>query len=302
MILCSDASGQMADLAKPGEDPAGVVLRASSVLQARVREAEHQDLRARLDSHSLEGLLFLHTKKGLGINPLPWIGCQEEKYTPLDEDKPTAYGVNARMQRLIAGIRTDLDFFTEVEAYALMASGYLMTKNELEHLQTLHDQEGGVGGWGGYQTNAPTVTWPFANFIPLLRQKPEDSAPGKDLEEQLKAASSIILKAWKLIPDLKRMGVITVAGIVVLLLIITWLLWGVTVFSVTLGGLVLALVALAVALFAPALRWLFPHDQARSFVLKTAMALAGYAVARVHLKWINRRFLEHGRLSRLLNL
>jgi len=302
MILCSDASGQIADLAKPGEDPAGVAFRSSSILQARVREAECQNLRARLDSRSLEGLLFLHTKKGLGINLLPWIGCHEEKYPPLDEDKPTPYGVNARLQRLIASIRTDLDSFTEVEAYALMASGYLMAKHELQQLQRLRDQEGEVGSWGGYQINAPSVVWPFAEIIPLLGERPENSTRGKDLEQQLKAASSVILKAWKLIPDLRRNATITVAGMVVLLLTVTWLLWGVTIFSLTLGGLVLVLVGLAIVQFAPALRWLSLRGEARSLVLKTAMALAGYALAKVYLKWINRRFLEHGRLSRLLYL
>jgi hypothetical protein len=135
-----------------------------------VREAEYQDLRGRLDSRSLEGLFFLHLKKGLDANPLPWIGCRDEKYGANDEDQPTAYGVNRRLQRLIAGIRTDLDSFTEVEAYALMASGYLMTKHGLEDLQKLHEEEGGTGGWGGYQIGAPTGTWPFSPLIPILGQ------------------------------------------------------------------------------------------------------------------------------------
>jgi hypothetical protein len=91
-------------------------------------------------------------------------------------------------------------------------------------------------------------------------------------------------------------------GIIVLLLTITWLLWGVTVFSMTLGSLVLALAAFAVALFAPALRWLFPQEEAQNYMLKSAIALAGYTLAKIHLKWINGRFLKHGRISRLLSL
>jgi hypothetical protein len=76
--------------------------------------------------------------------------------------------------------------------------------------------------------------------------------------------------------------------------------WGVTVFSMTVGGAAISLIAFAVAFFAPALRWLFPHQEAQSVLLKVAVALAGYAIAKIHLKWIDKRFLEHGRLSRLL--
>jgi hypothetical protein len=52
-------------------------MRASSVLQARVREAEYQDLRSRADSRSLEGFMFLHLKKGLDDDPLSWVGCMD---------------------------------------------------------------------------------------------------------------------------------------------------------------------------------------------------------------------------------
>jgi hypothetical protein len=55
-----------------------------------------------------------------------------------------------------------------------------------------------------------------------------------------------------------------------------------------------------VAFSAPAFRWLFPRQEAQSVLLKVGIALAGYVVAKIHLKWIDERFLAHGRLSRLL--
>src|SRR5262249_52124841 len=115
-----------------------------------------------------------------------------------------------------------------------MASGYLIAKNELEQLQKRHEQEGGAGSWGGYETGAPSLAWPFAQLIPLLGEKPEDSAQGKDLEQQLKAASSIFLKAWKLIPELRRVGAITAAGVCFLLFFLCQLLLGGAVFFVSL--------------------------------------------------------------------
>jgi predicted acylesterase/phospholipase RssA len=300
LILCSDASGQMTDLRSPSEDPPNVVMRASSVLQARVREAEYQDLRSRADSRSVEGFMFLHLKKGLHVDPLPWVGCTDDQAVGPDERKDTDYHVNKQLQRLIAGIRTDLDSFSEVEAYSLMASGYLMTKLELEELQERHDQEGASGTWGGYKIDAPSENWPFFPLIELLGQEPEKNDRAKDLAQQLEVASASFLKAWRLVPSLKSQGKAGVATIAVAVLASIYFFWGVTAFSMTVGGAAISLLAFAVAFFAPALRWLFPHQEAQSVLLKVAIALAGYLFSKFHLKWIDKCFLEHGRLSRLL--
>lgn len=300
LILCSDASGQMADLHVPSEDPPNVVMRASSVLQARVREAEYQDLRSRADSRSLEGFMFLHLKKGLDADPLSWVGCTDAPGVGPRKEESTAYRVNKRLQRLIAGIRTDLDSFSEVEAYSLMASGYLMTKRELEELQERHAGEGAAGTWGGYHIDAPSETWPFSPLIQLLAQRPEENDRVKDLAQQLDIASASFLKAWRLVPSLKRRGWLACAAIAVAVLALTYFFWGVTFFSLTVGGAAISLITFAVVVFAPALRWLFPHQEAHSVLLKAAIAVAGYVIAKIHLNWINKRFLDHGRLSRLL--
>src|SRR5262249_40553719 len=60
LMLCSDASGQMDDQKRPPDSLVGVPLRSNNILMSRVREVEYQDLRGRLDSHALRGLLFLH--------------------------------------------------------------------------------------------------------------------------------------------------------------------------------------------------------------------------------------------------
>src|SRR5262249_59670062 len=63
LVLCSDAAGQMGDLSRPSDTVVGVPLRSTSILQHRVREAEYQDLRARVENHALQGLFFIHLKK-----------------------------------------------------------------------------------------------------------------------------------------------------------------------------------------------------------------------------------------------
>ena len=153
LILCSDACGQMGNVANPGEDPGSVLLRTSSVLQARVREAEYQDLQARLDSRALQGLFFIHTQKELASKPLDWLTCPNP--SPVKAEEPlTSYRIAKDLQSKIALLRTDLDSFTEVEASALMASGYLMAGQQLKDLDEQHQKDGKPGTWGDFDIDA----------------------------------------------------------------------------------------------------------------------------------------------------
>ena len=304
MILCSDASGQMSDVYQPADDPGGVLMRTVSVLQDRIREAEYQDLQGRVDSNALRGLFFVHTRKELNPKALDWINCQD----PSPETKPepiTSYGIAKDLQAKIARIRTDLDSFTEVEAYALMASGYLMTEKQLKDLDQHHKKDGKPGSWGHYDIDAPQQrNWEFLKLKELLAEPKTEqvSAPRKDLELQLDVGSGLALKVWKLIPELK-------AAAVVIGLLAVWLLytvivaeWHNTLFSVSVGGLVIALAGILAALFLPALKWLNPKQEASNIVIKVAIALTGYCIAKVHLTFFDTKFLERGRLARLLNL
>ena len=118
--------------------------------------------------------------------------------------------------------------------------------------------------------------------------------------EQLEVASASFMKAWRLVPDLKSRGMAWIAAAAAAVLAAVFYFRGVTVVSMTVGGAAISLIVFAVAFFAPAFRWLFPRQEAQSVLLKVGIALAGYVVAKIHLKWIDERFLAHGRLSRLL--
>lgn len=206
------------------------------------------------------------------------------------------------LQAKIAGVRTDLDSFTEVEAYALMASGYLMTQREFELLQEQHAKDGKPGTWGGYDVHAPGGEWRFRALEPILALPAQADPRRKDLELQLDVASSGFFKAWRLVPELKRAAWV-IGGIAVLVLsLLLWVLWDRTLFSFTGGTLVIALLLFAAGLVAPALKWLSPRKEARSLAIKAVIALVGYLLAKVHLRFIDRLFLERGKLDRLLNL
>lgn len=297
-ILCSDACGQMEDIVQPSDTPTGVLFRTTSILQDRIREAEYQDLRCRLDSHALDGLFFVHTRKELQSQPLDWINCQDSQPAAAENCTQTSYGIDRELQEKIAAMRTDLDTFTEVEAYALMASGYQITKREFELLQQQHRKEGRPGTWGNYDINAAGTDWPFRPLEPVMALKQETNKQSQDLHYQLKIAGEMFSKAWHLVPAYKLMvilaGVVTVIGLGAF----ATLTWNI---EISFGAIFFFVLLSIIALSVPILHWLMPASKFR-FIFKTGVTLLGYIVAKIHLDYVNEKLLDRGRLERLLKL
>jgi predicted acylesterase/phospholipase RssA len=132
VVLVSDASGQLRDTDDPKRGLAGVLNRSNSVLMKRVRGAQFEELLGRVRAGPLRGFMAVHLTKGLPAPPRDWIGCQEP-WDPEDgeHDSTSPYGIDQRVQRALSELRTDLDAFSDDEAYGLMAAGYLMTKHDL---------------------------------------------------------------------------------------------------------------------------------------------------------------------------
>jgi hypothetical protein len=202
LLLVSDASGQMESIKDPKESvigrllggAVGVLLRTQDILMARVREAQYDDLMARRRSALLRGVMYIHLTKDLDNDPIDWIGCDDPHYAseealPVSRRGPhTRYGFRKEVQRLLASIRTDLDSFTDVEAYALMASGYRMTEYEFPK------QIRALGACGAH---GPEPNWRFLAIRDRMRIAGENK-PYKLLVKQLRVSSSIALKAWRL--------------------------------------------------------------------------------------------------------
>lgn len=304
LILCSDASGQMGNVNDPAEDPAGVLLRTVSVLQDRVREAGYQDLYSRLDSRALQGVFFIHTQKELNPKPLDWLGCQDPNLISANSEL-TSYGIAKDLQAKIAGLRTDLDAFSEVEAFSLMASGYLMTEQQLKDLDQRRKKNGQPGAWGDFDIYAgQQKDWEFLKLKPVLAEKPgyQASEKRKDLALQLQVGSGLFFKAWHLLPWLKFTAFATAGLVVWLLLKLIASQWHNTLFSISVGGMMLALFGVFLALFLPAMRWLNPKKEVSSIVIKVAIAMTGYCMAKLHLTIFDPLFLARGKLERLLAL
>jgi hypothetical protein len=292
VLLVSDASGQMDSLDNPATGPLGGVLRSNSILQARVRESQYHELDARRRSSLLQGLMFLHLKKDLTADPVDWVGCQEP-FDPADSGLPlarrgplTRYGLQKEVQRRLAALRTDLDSFTDVEAHALMTSGYCMTEHELP---------GCVEGFP--HPTGQRSDWSFLELEAALSQP---VTPPR-LLQQLEAGSSLAFKVWKLLWPLKLLAGL-LAAVAVLALGLTWHDWWFRQLALPLSAAAtVVLTALASRVFGPVVVKLVRYRQTLSTaILAVAMMLAGFLIARLHLHLFDRLFLWQGKVPRVL--
>lgn len=302
-ILCSDASGHMHDEVNPSTSFLGVPLRANDILQDRVRECEYEHLAAMAESGRLKGLFFIHLKKDLAQEDIAWVGGPERKPTP--QCNQTPYGIDRDIQRRLAEVRTDLDSFTQVEAYSLMLSGYQMAEEHAFALDRRFREKGGCGTWGGFDVSAPRGKWPFLKLA-AIAAKPCDSSDLRrvDLEKQLAVGKERMLKAWRLSERLRFFGY----GIILLLIFGlaygVWYLWthqGIE-FTVSLWAVVAAIVGIMCSLLLPSWVVIDPERAWKEKLIRSCLAIFGWIGSNIHLWFIDPRFLTRGRVERLLRL
>jgi hypothetical protein len=284
VLLVSDACGQMGTEDDPSAGLLGVPLRSNSILMNRVRSEQFDDLVARNRSGLLRGLMFIHLKQGLGVDPVDWVGCEDPHTAGPDADETrTEYGILKEVQQLVAGVRTDLDSFCDQEAFALMTSGYRMTGHAFDTQEALQ----GLVGAG-----AKPEPWGFLAVEGAMT----DPAQTPRIMPVLSVASKLTFKVWSLVPALKVIGwVLTAVGLVGG----TWLVyeyWSLPLLRVRTFG-VLALGIIATALFG---KWVMRIASLRSTVQKIGIgagfALGGCLLARLHLWIFDKWFLRVGRV------
>lgn len=293
VIVVSDASGQMLSQLDPGAHGALPALRAASISQARVRQAQNRELEARHGASLVRGVTFLHLLRDIPPQAVDWVGCKEREADFGDHARTvpevTEYGIPSEVQRSLAGIRTDLDAFHLAEAYALMTSGYRMAAQYL--------------GKAFPDTPDPgdrREPWFFLQVEDVLarRKGPEYQR----LVELLRAGSSVAGKAWKVTPAM-AWGL----TVPVLLLLALLIVPGIA------ADVGLADVAPALLVTSRALRWglvlavagyALGHLPFARGVGRTAsrfgglvMGVVGWIVARVYLLVLNPAYLRAGRLG-----
>ena len=303
LILCSDASGQLDDDKSPPTLFLGVLKRANNITMERDRIIEYQDLRSRLENRALNGMLFMHLRQGLDIwRVAPTCDPPDANQSNVATSTRTDYCVDKDIQRLLSRIRTDLDSFSEVEADALMLSGYLATGKQIEEQQ---NKMPAGDHWGGFDTPAfGNDDWPFLDMATYIcatpgQQDAKTAARVTDVRNQLAASSNLFAKplylsigpkATKLLLWVFGLGIVALAvgGIRRLTTCMDywWVLW--------------VLLVAAIPFVALMVRgWNLNWQRALQRVGELAVAIAVWPIAAISLWPSNRLFLNRGSRKRM---
>lgn len=290
-FVVSDAAGQMGAENTPATDPIGVLLRVSTVLQDRVRTEGLQNL---LGTQDKGNIAFVNLREGLGIRQIAWVD-ENGIQAPDQIIPPTTqnFGVDPVVQDSLSAMRTDLDAFTEVEAYSLMFDGYSMSKDELAQLKN--------------NMQLPNIDSPLTlspNGWKFLAIEKWAKKPSDDYKNQLKVSQSTFGKALMLMPWL-WIPIIAVVG--VLLYFFGQQIW--TLLKTSSIPVTAILVAVALWLLnssAPKLAKLLPFlELARPWatiakaVLQAILLTIGTLFIFFYLKVINPLYLWRGRIKNL---
>jgi hypothetical protein len=254
-----------------------------------VREAEYLELSARQRASLLRGVMFIHLKKELEAVPKNWRGCEEpeDPSQRVQRNFPvTSYGIRKDVQALLADIRTDLDSFSDLEAYALMASGYQMTQYEFPRSIK-----------GVAVSGQPPADWSFLRILSPMQQRTGVEKAHDYLQQILSVAQHQAFKIWRLSPALKSiswiLGIIGATGL-------AWACWQWRTSSLlTLGalGIILATVVIGWVFGKTAARVVRYQDTLRQIAMGLVMGVLGALLARLHIEVFDRWFLARGKLK-----
>jgi hypothetical protein len=301
VILVSDGSGQMESVNDPSRGPLGVALRSTSILQARVRQSQYQDLAARRRSQLLRGFMFVHLKEDLNVDPVDWVDCLDPSDADDDDARPAArrgpltrYGIAKNVQQLLASVRTDLDSFSDVEAYALMTSAYRMTEQAFAEGRCVE----------GYEAPAEPVNWDFLAVEPGMKGV---GPQYKYVSRLLGVSGSLAFKIWKLKKGLQYLAILMA---VALLALGGWAVvnyWNsVLLKAVTVGALVMMFVSMGLTALGTALvgKKLMRVVRLRETLTRAAVGFSvgilGWLAARIHLLIFDPMFIREGSMKKYL--
>ncbi|MCW8907662.1 MAG: patatin-like phospholipase family protein [Sedimenticola sp.] len=280
VMIVSDASGQLESDDDPAGGILGPVLRSMSVMMGRIRGSEYEDLQARQAGVLLKGVAAVHLTQGLQAGEVNWLGSGLPSEEAAAERPNTGYGVRRAVQRRLASVRTDLDSFSDVEAFALMNSGY-------------HAMSTAAGSLGAY----PLVTdvthpWAFRQLDPAMQTGGEGTGTisGETLDRHLGVSHMKFFKVWRLSRTLG--GLALLLGLVLLSGAGYWLVNGL----LSRPDASLMEMPLARALLA----WLHDALTLGNLAGAAAVLLLGYLVLALFGQRLGKRIMQFFRLRSIL--
>ena len=289
-LIISDASGQMPDQPETSAWFLSVLKRSNSIMMDRVRELQYGSADWRRQVGSLNQIAFFHMRQGLSQPKLKPTG------TPTDVvQRYRDLRIDVEAQSRLSKIRTDLDSFSEVEAFSLMAAGYQIALTEIPR-----------------QTNVarvqnPCRCWRFLQMQLFL----ESPAQALSFRKQLEIAGSPAFKLFRRWVWLKWTSWSALLALAVCLLcygLDDSRLPNLLILAIETVAPYLKLVYVIPVLFGFVLLYFSPARCIRVARFRTLLlqapinaflATVGCALAWFHIKIVDRIFLWQGKLNRL---
>lgn len=150
LIICSDASGQLDGNRTPDIQLLPVATRSNDILATRVRAECYDNLRNCPGDGSF---VFFHLRDDFPGN---------STYPSLPGPVDQCNGVNDGHIYALSNVRTDLDAFSDVEAYTLMYDGYCLADYFLQH------NAGNAGLGAPSPGGAPLRPWRFLGIRGMI--------------------------------------------------------------------------------------------------------------------------------------
>jgi predicted acylesterase/phospholipase RssA len=281
-VYICDGSSQLPDDSKTTANEFSLFYRVDNVVQERVRETQLLDLKARKYASIIRDLKIMHLKKELPQEPLSWINCDDEprkimQHQIKDDDDLLAYGVMKNVQKLLSEVRTDLDSFNDIEAYALMYSGYRQTMTAFKK-----------------DINNYNNDWNFLQVEDYCT-KPDRQ---KTLVEQLKISATVpfkLVKKYKALQwFLKALGIVALF-LAIYFVIINWN----NSKSFTYGEVAIAIAIIVLGIFSKFLAKLLDiNGYIKKLLLLIALASLGWLIFNAYIIFFNPWYNRIGRMKR----
>ncbi|MGH8615985.1 MAG: patatin-like phospholipase family protein [Gammaproteobacteria bacterium] len=297
-FIISDASGQLQQDDNPDTELSAVPMRTNGIFQERLREEE---LFRTFETKSGSRVALMHLRKGLPATAIAWLTASGE---PAEPDKvlrpvsppnsPQDFAVAEPVQDLLSKIRTDLDSFTEVEAYSLMLDAYRMTAAVIATVPQ-------IASLGPAPIPEDQARWQFVDVAPYMQQ------PTDYYLQQLEAASEKFLKVFRLIRPKWLGEALRIALLLVPVVLLLYLAWLLRNCELSLGSLLFIAIIGAVVYFSRSLierfYWLARLRSYRQMLVRlVGRALFSVLISPLlwlHLRFINPLFLKLGSVEKL---
>ena len=259
----------------------------------RVRQAQLIDLAARKRASLLKNLVVLHLKKGLNVDPVSWKRCKEPPDVPLRRrEELLDYGILRNVQQSLANLRTDLDSFSEVEAYSLMASGYLMCDCYAPEITALPQE-----------VQEERHSWKFLSVEEALKGNAPSEKQQDEFEKMLEIGSNGAFKIWRLLPFLTALAFVLGAGA------LAGFIWAwvsnpdLLLFQITLNDLGwLALwTVIGLVVTSGLMKVIRYKNTLGNFIKYLVGSVVLFLAAQIHLRIFDPLFLRKGRVNRINN-